>query len=199
MVVGGGNSAGQAAVFLSSQVRKVYLVVRGDSLYKNMSSYLARRIEETPNIEVLLNTEVRRMHGESFLNTVEIVNKKTGKVQTILEPAALFSFIGALPRTEWLPAEIERDPKGFVQTGHGSAAQSRLAVAATVPAGDQPARGLRGGRRPLRLGQTRCLGGRRGCHGGSVRARIPEGDVTHWQARSKKSPLPVRQCPSYHT
>ena len=116
VVVGGGNSAGQAAVFLSSQVRKVYLVVRGDSLYKDMSSYLARRIEETPNIEVLLNTEVRRMHGENFLNTVEIVNKKTGKVQTIPTPA-LFSFIGALPRTEWLPAEIERDPKGFVKTG----------------------------------------------------------------------------------
>ena len=116
VVVGGGNSAGQAAVFLSSQVRKVYLVVRGDGLYKDMSSYLARRIEETPNIEVLLNTEVRRMHGENFLNTVEIVNKKTGKVQTIPTPA-LFSFIGALPRTEWLPAEIERDPKGFVKTG----------------------------------------------------------------------------------
>ena len=116
VVVGGGNSAGQAAVFLSSQARKVYLVVRGDSLYKDMSSYLARRIEETPNIEVLLNTEVRRMHGKNFLNAVEIVNKKTGKVQTISTPA-LFSFIGAVPRTEWLPAEIERDPKGFVKTG----------------------------------------------------------------------------------
>ena len=94
----------------------MYLVVRGDSLYKDMSSYLARRIEETPIIEVLLNTEVRRMHGENFLKAVEIVNNETGKVQTIPTPA-LFSFIGAVPRTEWLPAEIDRDPKGFVKTG----------------------------------------------------------------------------------
>ena len=98
-----------------SQVRKVYLVVRGDSLYKDMSSYLAQRIEETPNIEVLLNTEVRRMHGENFLNAVELVNNKTGKARTIQTPA-LFSFIGAVPRTDWLPAEIESDPKGFVRT-----------------------------------------------------------------------------------
>ena len=116
VVVGGGNSAGQAAVFLAGQVRKVYLVIRGDDLYKNMSSYLARRIEETPNIEVLRNTEVRRMHGDGYLSAVEIVNKKTGEARTIKTPA-LFSFIGAVPRTDWLPPEIERDAKGFVRTG----------------------------------------------------------------------------------
>ena len=69
VVVGGGNSAGQAAVFLAAQARKVYLVIRGDNLYKDMSSYLARRIEQTPNIEVLLNTEVRRMSGDRYLES----------------------------------------------------------------------------------------------------------------------------------
>ncbi len=116
VVVGGGNSAGQAAVYLSQQVRHVYLVVRGDSLYKDMSSYLAKRIEDTPNIEVLLHTEVRRLFGDNYLGAVEIVIKKTGEVRTIQTPA-VFSFIGAVPRTEWLPPEIDRDAKGFVKTG----------------------------------------------------------------------------------
>jgi thioredoxin reductase (NADPH) len=113
---GGGNSAGQAAVFLAGHTRKVYLVIRGNDLYKDMSSYLARRIEQTPNIEVLLNTEVRRMSGDCFLSSVEIVNTKTGEVRTLHTPA-LFGFIGAVPWTDWLPPEIERDAKEFVRTG----------------------------------------------------------------------------------
>jgi thioredoxin reductase (NADPH) len=116
VVVGGGNSAGQAAVFLASQVRKVYLVIRGDDLYEHMSSYLADRVKDTPNIEILLNSEIKAMHGDGYLSSVEIVNKKTGEVRTIQTPA-LFSFIGAVPRTEWLPEEIEKDEKGFVLTG----------------------------------------------------------------------------------
>jgi thioredoxin reductase (NADPH) len=116
VVVGGGNSAGQAAVFLAGQVRKVHLLIRGDDLNKSMSSYLVRRVEETPNIEVLRNTEIRRMSGDGHLGEVEIVNNKTGEVRTIKTPA-VFSFIGAVPRTEWLPPEIERDAKGFVRTG----------------------------------------------------------------------------------
>ncbi len=116
VVVGGGNSAGQAAVFLATQVRKVYLVIRGDDLHKDMSAYLARRVEETPNIEVLRNTEVRRISGDDHLGEVELVNSKTGEVRTLKTPA-LFSFIGASPRTDWLPPEIERDAKGFVRTG----------------------------------------------------------------------------------
>ena len=116
VVVGGGNSAGQAAVFLAGQVHKVYLVVRGDSLSKDMSSYHAHRIEGTPTIEVLLNTEARRMHGDNSLSEVELVDKKAGDVRK-LRVAALFSFIGAVPRTDWLPAEIAKDAKGFVRTG----------------------------------------------------------------------------------
>jgi thioredoxin reductase (NADPH) len=116
VVVGGGNSAGQAAVYLAGLARKVDLLLRGDSLYQTMSSYLARRIEQTPNIEVRLRTEVRRMHGDGHLGEVETVNNQTG-VRQILKAAALFSFIGAVPRTDWLPAEIERDAKGFIRTG----------------------------------------------------------------------------------
>ncbi|MGZ3393342.1 MAG: FAD-dependent oxidoreductase, partial [Isosphaeraceae bacterium] len=97
VVVGGGNSAGQAAVFLAGQVRKVYLVIRGDDLYKNMSSYLACRIEDTPNTEVLRNTEVRRLVGDGYLTSVELIDNKTGETRTIRAPA-LFSFIGAIPR-----------------------------------------------------------------------------------------------------
>lgn len=116
VVVGGGNSAGQATVFLAGQVRKVSLVVRGGDLYEHMSSYLAKRIEETRNVEVLLNTEVRRMSGDRSLREVEVVNNKTGETRTIRTPA-LFCFVGATPRTDWLPVEIEKDEKGFVRTG----------------------------------------------------------------------------------
>jgi thioredoxin reductase (NADPH) len=116
VVVGGGNSAGQAAVFLASHARKVCLVVRGDDLYKNMSSYLAHRIELTPNVEVHLNTEVKRMSGDGHLSTVEVLNTRTGEKQAIETPG-FFSFSGAVPRTDWLPAEIERDENGFVHTG----------------------------------------------------------------------------------
>jgi thioredoxin reductase (NADPH) len=116
VIVGGGNSAGQAAVFLAEHARKVHLVVRGGGLYDAMSRYLGRRIEQTPNIEVHLNTTVSRMSGDDRLAEVEIVDTKTGERRTLRTPA-LFSFIGAVPRTDWLPPEIERDEKQFVRTG----------------------------------------------------------------------------------
>jgi thioredoxin reductase (NADPH) len=116
VLVGGGNSAGQAAVYLAQHARKVVLVIRGDDLNKSMSSYLIRRIEQTGNIELLCNTRIRRMHGDGHLTAVEIVNIKTAAERT-LETPAVFSFIGAVPRTDWLPPEIERDAKGFVKTG----------------------------------------------------------------------------------
>src|SRR5438552_7628111 len=116
VLVGGGNSAGQAAVFLAGHAAKVVLVIRGDNLHKNMSSYLARRIEQTANIELLCNTTIQQMSGDNHLTAVEIVNNNTGEVRTVQTPA-VFSYIGAVPRTDWLPPEIERDAKGFVQTG----------------------------------------------------------------------------------
>jgi thioredoxin reductase (NADPH) len=116
VVVGGGNSAGQAAVFLAGHARQVLVVLRGDDLYKNMSSYLARRIEQTANIELVTNTTIRRMNGETHLSSVDLVNHKTGEQRNVETPG-VFSFIGAEPRTGWLPPEIERDSKGFVRTG----------------------------------------------------------------------------------
>ncbi len=116
VVVGGGNSAGQAAVYLAGAARRVYLVIRGDDLFKNMSSYLARRIEQNPHIEILFCTEVQRMQGDEHLAEVELLNTRTQTRRT-LKTNALFSFIGAVPRTEWLPKEIERDEKGFIRTG----------------------------------------------------------------------------------
>ncbi len=120
VVVGGGNSAGQAAVFLAGHVPHVMLLLRGGDLYKSMSSYLARRIEQTANIELVCNTTIRRMDGDTHLGSVEIVNSRTGDERTVETPG-VFSFIGAEPRTGWLPAEIERDAKGFVLTGAGLA------------------------------------------------------------------------------
>jgi len=116
VLVGGGNSAGQAAVYLSQNARKVFLLIRGDDLCKSMSSYLAHRIMNTPNIEILRCATVERMLGDGHLSAVEIVNKLTGEKRT-LQTAALFSFIGATPRTDWLPQEIEKDEKHFVRTG----------------------------------------------------------------------------------
>jgi len=116
VVVGGGNSAGQAAVFLSGHAHRVLIVIRGDDLYKNMSSYLVQRIEQTPNIELLCNTTIRQMNGNGHLASVDIVQSQTGEERTVETPG-VFSFIGADPRTSWLPQEIERDEKGFVRTG----------------------------------------------------------------------------------
>jgi thioredoxin reductase (NADPH) len=124
VVVGGGNSAGQAAVYLSGQARKVYHLIRGDDLNKDMSSYLVRRVEQTGNIELLRNTEVKRMHGTSHISAIDVRNRRTGE-ETRLEIAALFSFIGAVPRTEWLPKEIETDSRGFVLTGSAVQAASK--------------------------------------------------------------------------
>jgi thioredoxin reductase (NADPH) len=130
IVVGGGNSAGQAAVFLAAHASRVLLAIRGDDLNKNMSSYLVSRIEQTGNIELLPNTTIRRMVGNGHLQAVEIVNSGTGQQRTVETPA-VFSFIGATPRTDWLPPEIERDAKGFVRTGASLASSTHWSAART--------------------------------------------------------------------
>ena len=116
VVVGGGNSAGQAAIFLSDTAKKVFVVIRGDDLNKDMSHYLVCRIEETPNIEVRKRTEVTGMEGHKWLETVCLTNRETGETEKLSCPA-VFVFIGAVPHTKWLPSGINLDSKGFVQTG----------------------------------------------------------------------------------
>jgi thioredoxin reductase (NADPH) len=115
-VVGGANSAGQAAVFLSRHARQVTLLVRADSLDKSMSHYLIRQIDEVPNIDVRVTTEVTAVHGDDHLEQITLCDSTTGKQETV--PAGyLFVFIGAAPRTEWLEGVLDRDPRGFVLTG----------------------------------------------------------------------------------
>ncbi len=115
IVAGSGNSAGQAAMFLSDGAAKVLLVIRGDNLSK-MSSYLSRRVEAQGNIEILYHTQIRKIFGNKMLEEAELENTKTGERRVVRTPA-IFSMIGANPCTEWLPLEIERDDKGFIKTG----------------------------------------------------------------------------------
>ena len=115
IVAGSGNSAGQAAMFLSDGAAKVLLVVRGENLSK-MSTYLSRRVKAAANIDVLYHTQIRKMSGNKTLQEAELENTKTGERRVVKTPA-IFSMIGAVPCTEWLPVEIERDEKGFIKTG----------------------------------------------------------------------------------
>ena len=116
VVAGSGNSAGQAAMFLSDGAAKVLLVVRGNNIANKMSDYLSRRVEARENVEILYNTEIRKMSGGKKLEQIELENTKTGERRVVRTPA-VFSMIGARPCTDWLPPEIERDEKGFIKTG----------------------------------------------------------------------------------
>jgi thioredoxin reductase (NADPH) len=116
LVAGSGNSAGQAAMFLSEGAAKVLLVVRGNSVASKMSDYLSRRVQARDNIEILCNTEIRKMSGGKKLEEIELENTKTGERRVVRTPA-VFSMIGAKPCTDWLPPEIERDAQGFIKTG----------------------------------------------------------------------------------
>jgi thioredoxin reductase (NADPH) len=116
VVVGGGNSAGQAAVFLSQTARRVYLLVRRKSLAETMSRYLIRRIEESSNITLLTNTEVVSFAGTDHLETVEWRNHKTEEREKHLV-TGLFSMIGAVPNSGWLEGCVTCDEQGFIKTG----------------------------------------------------------------------------------
>ena len=115
MIVGGANSAGQGAMFFSEHARKVYVVVRGSSLSASMSQYLVDRIQKANNIEVLLNTRVTGVSGESRLGGVTVT---TGSgEQTDLPVCGLFVFIGTRPRTQAVSNLLRLDPQGFILTG----------------------------------------------------------------------------------
>ena len=115
-VVGGANSAGQAAVHFSSFAREVVMLVRGAGLSATMSKYLIDRIEQTPNIRVETGVSVVEVKGETHLSDIGIKCHSTGEVEWV-PASALFIFIGAAPRTEWLEGVVERDDHGFVLTG----------------------------------------------------------------------------------
>jgi thioredoxin reductase (NADPH) len=115
-VIGGANSAGQAAVHFSENARKVIMLVRADSLSKSMSHYLVDRIRQIANIVVEPNTEVVEVHGDERLDAISIRHHDTGEVER-REAGAMFIFIGAEPHTEWLEGTLCRDAKGFLLTG----------------------------------------------------------------------------------
>jgi len=116
IVVGGGNSAGQAAVFLAQTTRRVYMLVRSDGLAKTMSRYLIRRIEETPNIELHINTEVVALEGNDHLERLTWRNNQTGQTESH-NIAHLFSMTGAVPNSAWLGGCVACDQGGFIKTG----------------------------------------------------------------------------------
>jgi thioredoxin reductase (NADPH) len=115
VVVGGGNSAGQAALHLAQQGSHVSIAIRRDSLASTMSDYLIQRIDAHPDIEVLTSTEVRALHGSPHLKTVTVENTSAGAHRP-LPCAGLFCFIGAEPATAWLDGNVALDPSGFVLT-----------------------------------------------------------------------------------
>jgi thioredoxin reductase (NADPH) len=115
-IIGGANSAGQAAMSYSQFARRVVMVVRGDSLGASMSQYLVEQVQNTANIHVEYCTRVVEVHGEDHLEAVSLKCDRTGDISRV-EASSLFVFIGAEPRTSWLDGAIERDERGFILTG----------------------------------------------------------------------------------
>lgn len=114
VVIGGGNSAGQAAMYLSRAASHVHLVVRSGSLAASMSSYLSQRLEADPRVTIHYHAEVTALHGDTWL---EAVTLRTGDAERRIDTRALFIMIGAAPNTDWLSGLAETDDKGFVLTG----------------------------------------------------------------------------------
>jgi thioredoxin reductase (NADPH) len=125
IVVGGGNSAGQAAVFLSRSTRHVHILVRAAGLAATMSDYLVQRIEQSPNITLHARTEITAVAGDHRLHEVTWTNRDT-HTSEVKKVSAIFVMIGAEPNTEWLDGCVALDAKGFVPTG-------RTAEGATLP------------------------------------------------------------------
>jgi len=115
-IVGGANSAGQAAMYMSKYASNVTMLVRGDSLAKSMSQYLIDQIAATKNIQVCLHCSVVEVKGETSLEAITIAHADTGEKET-LSATSLFIMIGAEPCTDWLDGVVERDERGFVITG----------------------------------------------------------------------------------
>src|ERR1700680_441516 len=115
-VVGGANSAGQAAMNFAKYAERVVMLVRGDSLASTMSQYLIDQIKETPNIQVWSHASVAEVHGEARLEEISVLCSDTDKGERV-PASSIFIFIGALPRTDWLGDLVERDERGFLLTG----------------------------------------------------------------------------------
>jgi thioredoxin reductase (NADPH) len=115
-VVGGANSAGQAAMNFARYAERVIILVRGDSLASTMSQYLIDQIKATPNIQIWAHASVAEAHGDTHLEEISVLCSDTDKCERV-PASSMFIFIGALPRTDWLTGLVERDERGFILTG----------------------------------------------------------------------------------
>jgi len=115
-IVGGANSAGQAAMHFAKYAERVVILVRGTSLASTMSQYLIDQIQQTSNIQIWTHASVAEVHGESHLEEISVLCSDTNKVERVAA-SAMFIFIGALPQTDWLTGLVERDERGFILTG----------------------------------------------------------------------------------
>ena len=115
-IVGGANSAGQAAMNFAKFAERVVILVRGESLASTMSQYLIDQIREMPNIQLWAHASVSEVHGDTHLEEVSVLCSDTNKIERV-PASSMFIFIGALPRTEWLGDLVERDDRGFLLTG----------------------------------------------------------------------------------
>ena len=115
-IVGGANSAGQAAMNFAKYAERVIILVRGESLSSTMSQYLIDQIQQTPNIQLWTHASVAEAHGDTHLEEISVLCSDTDKIERV-PASAMFIFIGALPRTDWLADVVERDERGFLLTG----------------------------------------------------------------------------------
>ncbi|WP_037502356.1 FAD-dependent oxidoreductase [Sphingomonas jaspsi] len=125
VVVGGGNSAGQAAMYLSRAAHHVHVLVRGDSLAESMSAYLSHRLDADPRITIHYRSQVSALHGDERLRQVTI---RSDKYERTIDCSALFIMVGAAPNTEWLSGLVELDAKGFIPTGRDAGGDSSFAT-----------------------------------------------------------------------
>ena len=187
LVVGGGNSAGQGAMYLARYAKEVQIVVRRESLRDTMSQYLIDQIEKTPNIRLRPRTEIAGVEGDGHVERVALRSLDDGSCR-VEEADALFVFIGTRPRSDWLPPDVLRDAKGFVLTGRDLMAAGTLrahleGAARTAAARDQRARSVRRRRPPRRRDEPRGVRRRRGIDGRTARARIPGADLSRASSR----------------
>ncbi|MCR1025146.1 FAD-dependent oxidoreductase [Cellulophaga baltica] len=117
VIVGGGNSAGQAAIFMADYAIEIHILIRGKNLSKSMSSYLINRINSNPKIKMHPHTEIFKLEGDNYLERIHLKNNLTKEVKS-MEVNHLFLFLGAIPTNNWLPSAVCKDSKGFIITGN---------------------------------------------------------------------------------
>jgi hypothetical protein len=181
-IVGGANSAGQAAVFFSRVAKSVTLVVRADSLEVSMSQYLIEQLQSIDNVTLRLCTVVAEAHGDGHLEALTLQHVVSGASERV-DTGHAFVFIGAQPRTEWLDGTLLRDERGFLLTGpdlvvDGQRTARLAAGPRPVAAGGEHPRRVRRWGRPRRLGQAGRLCRRRGCDGRDSRPPLPGSTMT---------------------